>query len=153
MIAIGVIGLIFVNVLEVWGAIAHPWWETTMGTVIENNRAIYRTRGGRHWSDFTYRYEVDGQAYTSKRLWFFEQIIGPSRDELQTLLDTYPVDSDILVTYSPTFPQQAVIVAQVNGGLWVGVITAGFCIIPGFLLLSAFAVGLWQQGGVVLKRK
>ena len=145
MIVIGVVGLIFLNLIELWGAVTHSQWQTTEGKVIENYGVVHRTRRGRYWSNFTYSYEVNGQVYTGKRLWFFEQIIGPTKAELQAALDTYPRDSDITVTYSSTFPQQAVIFAQVEGVAWLGVITAGFCIIPGFMILLALAVGLWQH--------
>ena len=32
-----------------------------------------------------------------------------------------------------------------EGVAWLGVITAGFCIVPGFMILLALAVGLWQH--------
>ncbi|MEM7345403.1 MAG: DUF3592 domain-containing protein [Chloroflexota bacterium] len=150
---IGLLGLIYLMMLEFWGALTHASWQTTTGQVIKNTEVTYRTRGGRYWSDFTYQYQVDAQEYTSERLWFFEPIISPTQEELQAVLDAYPRDSEITVTYSPLLPQQAVIFAEVKTRAWIGVVTAGFCIVPGFAFLFVLTLGLWDYGKNLKKKE
>ena len=91
-----------------------------------------------HRADITFRFEVDGRAYTGDT-YRYGAMSTSDRSYVASVLERYPVNSEVIVHYNPADPSDAVLEVGVSGMELL------------FLLfLTPFnLIGLWLLGVVV----
>ena len=116
-------------------------WPSTTGVVIESKLSSRRVTGsgknaGSHTKYFPvvkYTYEFNGTAFTGDRI----RIGGQEGDEaeMRSILDQYPVDSEVTVFYSPEAPEQSVLRTGTSGGTYIALISGITMLVIGALML------------------
>ena len=137
------IGVVVVGIggVEVWMQSGSEWEQTT-GMVVKTevereirpvDPQVYRRL---QWSPrITYRYEVDGQSYTSDRMHagIHAQDSRPTKGSAQIESDQYPVGSEVTVYYEADDPSVAALEVGAGGGWVLVVLGAGILAVGGVL--------------------
>ncbi|MBN2148671.1 MAG: DUF3592 domain-containing protein [Anaerolineales bacterium] len=88
-----------------------------------------------------YAYQVNGQAYTSKRISFGGVIGYNSPQKAEAYLAHFPVGSQASVYYNPQNPSEAVLERTAGGSRW-GMIVGLVCLAIGACITCGLAVGI-----------
>lgn len=120
---------------------ASETWPSTTGVVIESKLSSRRVTGGgknagshtRYFPAVKYTYELDGTEFTGDRLRIGGQEGGEA--EMRSILDQYPLGSEVAVFYSPDAPQQSVLRTGVFGGTYVALVFGIIMLVVGALIL------------------
>ena len=95
-------------------------WPTAQGVVtssgVESRPIAGRIPRSEPVVVITYRYEVDGQAYTSDTVTEGAPPVLAGTVEAERLLATYPVDTPVTVSYNPRDPTRAVLEQDAGNG-------------------------------------
>ena len=109
---------------------ASTTWPSVEGQVVSASveHAGHFHKGPDYYASVTYRYQVDGEVYTSNR---YELITGGryyyNRDDAAEEIRPYPVGASVQVFYDPSDPAQAVLSPGPNGSV-------GFIFVMGICL-------------------
>jgi len=91
-------------------------WPTTEGTIV---KAIVVRTHHRNTTNYTpsivYDYDVNGKTYRSTKIRWAND--PTSRKKSQALVDKYPVDTTVTVSYEPESPEVAVLEPGVQPGI------------------------------------
>ncbi len=120
---------------------ASETWPSTTGVVSESELSSRRVTGGdknagshtRHFPVVKYTYELDGTEFTGDRLRIGGQ--EGTETEMRSILEQYPVGSEVTVFYSPDAPQQSVLQTGVFGGTFVALAFGIIMLVVGTLML------------------
>ncbi len=94
---------------EIDKALSAPNWPTTTGTIIGSKVGTSTTgsgsmpRGTQSVAIVEYEYEVDGTEYYSPVV----NIMGVGHEDPQTVVNRYPLGSEVTVHYDPDDPSEA----------------------------------------------
>ena len=113
-------------------------WPSTLGTVIACDVEIYSRSDDRAYRlNVRYRYEVAGRAYTGFRIRLFDGsgLLWWMRRKAQK----YPEGSKVRVYYSPSNPQDAMLVPGLDATRFASLLVAGVVVLlNGINLLTRY---------------
>lgn len=133
---------LFLGVPTLSGAKASESWPTVDGVVIESRVESKRSSGKNNGTTYkaivVYDYEVDGQPYSSGRIWFGSDISTSNQAQMRNTTKQYPKGQTVKVHYDPENPLEAVLQP---GAFWSSyfmiVFGSVFAFIGGAVLLVA----------------
>ena len=124
-------GLLFIGIRSRRAAQASRAWSSTQGTV-DSSQVITSGSNRSRWykAQVTYTFTVNGQSYTSDKV-FFGDARSSSMAKEQRVVDRYKAGAPVEVFYSPQQPQEAVLERRTGGTTLV------YLILGSVLLLMA----------------
>ena len=126
-------GLLFIGIRSRRAAQASRAWPSTQGTVA-SSQVITSGSSRSRWykAQVTYTFTVDGQNYTSDKV-FFGDARSSSMAKEQRVVDRYKAGAPVEVFYNPQQPQEAVLERRTGGTTLVYLILG--CVL---LLIAGF---------------
>ena len=127
-------GLLFIGIRSKRAAQASRAWSSTQGTV-DSSQVITSGSQRSQWfkAQVTYTFTVNGQRYTSDKV-FFGDARSSSRPKEQRVADRYQAGGPVEVFYNPQQPQEAVLERRTGGSTMV------YLVLGSVLLLMAMFV-------------
>ena len=129
-------GLLFIGIRSKRAAQASRAWSSTQGTV-DSSQVIASGSQRSKWykAQVTYTFKVNGQSYTSDKV-FFGDARSSSMPKEQRVADRYKAGAPVEVFYNPQQPQEAVLERRTGGT------TVVYLILGSVLLLLAVFVAV-----------
>lgn len=84
-------------------------WPTVEGIVIESTVLTKRSNGPTYKAVVVYDYEVEGEEYSSDRIWFGGEVSTSNRGQMRNIVKEYTEGEATTVHYDPENPKEAVL--------------------------------------------
>lgn len=142
---VGFIVILFGIYLTVKSNETKKWHETT-GVVLKSELEKTSTAAGYDGESqsfkaaIEYRYKVDNQEYTSKRVFYGDKISKPLPFKSKSLIKLYSKNSEVIVYYNPLKPEESVLQKGLKFIVIELLILGSFFILLGFAILRYEAV-------------
>ena len=117
-------------------------WHKTTGVVLKSELEKTSTAAGYDGESqsfkaaIEYRYKVDNQEYTSKRIFYGDKISKPLPFKSKSLVNQYSKNSKIIVNYNPIKPKESVLQKGLKFIVIEILILGMFFIILGFVIIK-----------------
>jgi len=137
---VGFIVILFGIYLAVKSSDTKKWHETT-GVVLKSELEKTSTAAGYDGesqsfkASIEYRYKVDNQEYTSKRVFYGDKISKPLPFKSKSLIKLYSKDAEVIVYYNPLKPKESVLQKGLKFIVIELFILGSFFILLGFAIL------------------
>lgn len=151
------VGLMVVMIAKYREIRAAQCWSQTTGTVLTSCVESRKKVPGDNDSDTAvmnlpnvmYKYQVNDQSFRGSRIDLGQRT---SENELESILDRYPVGAPVVVYYNPADPQDAVLERDVPAGtFWIGGGCVFFSIaVPIIAILIYYKAIDWFDGGAIV---
>ena len=112
-------------------------WPAVPGTVLESAVRRYGRSVETRWRYYPavrYRYEVEGRAYTGRRL-YFDEMAWASRSSAARLAHKYPPGATVTVRYDPDDPARALLEPGLSGAGNYGVVGCALVVVGLFFVV------------------
>lgn len=142
---IGFIVIMFGVYLAIKSNNTKQWHETT-GLVLESEVEKTSTAAGYDGESqsfkaaIVYKYKVDDQEYTSKRVFYGDKIGKPLPSKSKSLVKLYSKNSEVIVYYNPLKPKESVLQKGIKFIVIELFILGSIFILLGFVILNNEAV-------------
>ena len=108
-ILIGLVTL-YMGVKDLGKAAESAQWPSVEGTILHSSLDVHHGDDSTTYSaEVMYTYEVEGTVYSSNRLKFGYARTGNPSDA-QKIVNSYPIDSQVIVYFDPAQPEESVLV-------------------------------------------
>lgn len=129
-----------------WMGFSSLYWQKALGTVIASNvvSCSRKYQSPDYRTEITYRYLVEGVAYSSKNVSFTNDGVSTGCGHARELAGQYPIGKNMVVYYDPKNPKSAVLLP--GGTNYVSIGLSLFLIFLGLLSCTIKNVGWWHSG-------